>query len=127
MDTILAKLVARFPDNFLVGRKGGKSVLRTAMEHTLPTGILTRKKIGFRVPIEEWFRGPYHEFVADLLLCDGSRVATFCNRDILKRLVHEHLARRQNHEKMLWSLLNLEMFLRTFKPSGLENLTIGRA
>ena len=79
------------------------------------------------MPIEEWFRGPYHEFVADLLLCDGARVATFCNRDILKRLVHEHLARRQNHEKMLWSLLNLEMFLRTFKPSGLENLTIGRA
>lgn len=127
MDTILAKLVARFPDNFLVGRGGGKSVLRTAMEHTLPPAILTRKKIGFRVPIEEWFRGPYHEFVADLLLCDGARVATFCNRDILKRLVHEHLARRQNHEKTLWSLLNLEMFLRTFKPSGLENLAMGRA
>jgi asparagine synthase (glutamine-hydrolysing) len=52
MDTSLAKLVARFPDNFLVGRSGGKSVLRAAMQHTLPPGILTRKKIGFRVPIE---------------------------------------------------------------------------
>jgi asparagine synthase (glutamine-hydrolysing) len=127
MDTTLAKLVARFPDNFLVGRKGGKSVLRTAMEHTLPRGTLTRKKIGFRVPIEEWFRGPYRELIADLLVCDGARVAAFCSREILKRLVHEHLVRRQNHEKVLWSLINLEMFLRTFRPSGLENLTIGRA
>ena len=122
MDTNLAKLVARFPDNFLVGRSGGKSVLRAAMQHTLPPGILTRRKIGFRVPIEKWFRGPYREFISDLLLCDGARVAAFCNREILKRLVHEHLARRQNHEKVLWSILNLELFLRTFEPSGLENL-----
>jgi asparagine synthase (glutamine-hydrolysing) len=127
MDTRLAKLVARFPDNFLIGRRGGKSVLRTAMEHTLPPRTMTRRKIGFRIPIEEWFRGPYREFIIDLLACDGARVAAFCNRDVLKRLVDEHLVRRQNHEKVLWSLINLEMFLRTFKPSDLETLAIGRA
>jgi asparagine synthase (glutamine-hydrolysing) len=33
----------------------------------------------------------------------------------LRRLVAEHLSGRQNHEKVLWSVINLEMFLRTFK------------
>ncbi|WP_375783727.1 asparagine synthase (glutamine-hydrolyzing) [Bradyrhizobium sp. Pha-3] len=122
MDTSLAKLVARFPDNFLVGRSGGKSVLRAAMQHTLPPGTLTRKKIGFRVPIEEWFRGPHREFISDLLVCDGTRVASFCDREVLRQLVNEHLARRQNHEKVLWSLANLELFLRAFKPSSLDTL-----
>jgi asparagine synthase (glutamine-hydrolysing) len=29
--------------------------------------------------------------------------------------VAEHLDGRQNHERVLWSLINLEIFLRTFR------------
>ena len=62
MDTLLAGVVARFPDKFLVGGRGGKTVLRAAMNKVLPTEILRRKKVGFRVPFGEWFRGPQREF-----------------------------------------------------------------
>src|ERR1039458_9206687 len=49
MDTVLAGVVARFPDKFLIGGKGGKTVLRAAMSKMLPPEILNRKKVGFRV------------------------------------------------------------------------------
>jgi asparagine synthase (glutamine-hydrolysing) len=123
MDTRLAKLAARFPDDFLLRRKGGKSVLRAAMEEKLPTSTIRRKKIGFRVPVEQWFRGPHREMVSDLLLSDGARVRRLFSKSALNLIVSEHLLRRQNHEKVLWSLMNLELFLRTFKPSGLEALS----
>jgi asparagine synthase (glutamine-hydrolysing) len=32
--------------------------------------------------------------------------------------VDEHMAGRQDHDKILWSLMNLALFLREFKPSG---------
>lgn len=127
MDTDLTALVARFPDSFLVGQKGGKAVLRAAMRKVLPTEILNRRKIGFRVPINEWFRGPYRDFVCDSLVSDRSRVAHIFDCKGVSRMVDEHLSGRQNHEKILWSLLNLEIFLRTFEPSGLETLRVDAA
>lgn len=120
MDTELAALVARFPDRFLVGKVKGKLVLRAAMDGILPADILTRKKIGFRVPIAEWFRGPYREFVHDALLSGGSQLKNLCDTKIVHGLVKGHIEGRTNNEKILWSLVNLELFLRAFKPTGIQ-------
>jgi len=122
MDTVLASVVARFPDEFLTGGKGGKMVLRAVMDKVLPAEIVRRKKVGFRVPIGEWFKRPYRDFVKDMLASDASSVARMCDRTKLRSLVAEHLRGRQNHEKILWSLINLEIFMRTFKPSQQEEL-----
>lgn len=117
MDTELAGTIARFPDEFLTGGKGGKTVLRAAMDNILPPEILRRRKVGFRVPIGEWFRGPYRDFLQDMLVSESSSLAQVISAPKLRRLVTEHLSGRQNHEKVLWSLTNLELFLRTFKVS----------
>jgi len=115
MDTVLAGTVARFPDEFLTGGRGGKTVLRAAMDKILPPEILRRKKVGFRVPIGDWFRGPYRDFLQDMLVSESSSLAQMINASKLRRLVAEHLDGRQDHEKILWSLRNLAIFLRTFK------------
>lgn len=115
MDTVLANVVARFPDEFLTGGKGGKTVLRAAMDKVLPAKIVRRKKVGFRVPVGEWFRGPYRAFLRDMLVSETSSVGRLVCGVKLSRLVTEHLDGRQNHERVLWSLINLEMFLRTFR------------
>jgi asparagine synthase (glutamine-hydrolysing) len=115
MDTVLASVVARFPDKFLTGGKGGKTVLRAAMDKILPAEIVRRRKIGFRVPVGEWFKGPYREFLQDMLLSENSSVAQMISSFKLRRLATEHLSGRQNHERILWSLINLEIFLRTFR------------
>lgn len=119
MDVELAALTARFPDKFLVGKAGGKVVLRAAMEKILPAEILQRKKVGFRVPIDEWFRGPYRDFVCEALISNASQVSCVCDSGVVRRLVKAHLDGRANNEKILWSLVNLELFLRAFKPSGI--------
>ncbi len=121
MDTELASLVARLPDRFLIGAAGGKKVLRAAMTKILPGEILTRKKIGFAVPIGKWFRGPYQELLRDALVSDGSQLKHICNHSIVRRLVDMHIEGITNNDKILWSLVNLELFLQTFKPSGVKS------
>lgn len=118
MDTELAKVVARFPDRFLIGGKGGKSVLRAAMAKALPHDILNRKKVGFAVPFGEWCRGAHRAMIEELL-GSGSSVARLCDRQVVDSILAEHMNGRQNHERTIWSLANLELFIRTFKPTGL--------
>ena len=123
MDVALATVVARFPDRFLIGTKGGKAVLRASMSTRLPPAILQRKKVGFRVPFGTWLRGPYREFARDMLDSDASRLAQICNRAKLGSLLREHVEGRQNHERILWALINLEIFLRVFKPALLDDFS----
>ncbi len=127
MDVALAGVVARFPDRFLVGARGGKAVLRASMEKLLPPQTLARKKVGFRVPFGRWVRGPYRDFARDMLDSEASKLAQLCNRAKLRSLFSEHVEGRQNHERVLWSLINLEIFLRVFKPSQLEELGVETA
>ena len=120
MDTKLAALVSRFPDRFLIGKAGGKRVLRAAVRELLPEEILVRKKIGFRIPVDEWFRGPYRDFVRDMLTSQASQIGRICNGAVVSKLVNDHLEGQVNNEKILWSLVNLELFLRTFKLTDID-------
>lgn len=117
MDVGLAELVARFPDAFLTGAPKGKRVLRTLAARMLPQAIVTRKKVGFRVPVEQWFRTGMADRMRDLLQSGDATVRQVCNAGEIDRLMGEHLEGRQNHEKLLWALANLEQFFRIFRPT----------
>jgi asparagine synthase (glutamine-hydrolysing) len=117
MDTKLAEMVATFPDSILLNAKGGKAVLRHAVRDMLPAEILERKKVGFRVPVDEWFRTTLRDYLHDHLLGSDSHVRTLCDPDRLAQTLDEHSKRTRDHEKLLWALLNLEIFARVFKPS----------
>jgi asparagine synthase (glutamine-hydrolysing) len=116
MDVELARLIARFPDSLLSRSRGGKAVLRSCMEKIVPSPILDRKKNGFRVPINEWFRGSHRMMVHELLSSNQSEVRRILNASVIDRLIEDHLNSRHNNERVLWSLCNLEQFLRIYKP-----------
>ncbi len=117
MDTALADVVARFDDDLLIGTAGGKRVLRRVAEGIIPKSIIERKKVGFRVPFHLWFRGDHASFVKELLTSDASRVSRMLSKSHLATLVADHIDGRHNNERILWALMNLEMFLRLFNIS----------
>ncbi len=123
MDVELARFAARLPDRFLAHGRGGKRVLRAAMRKILPREILSRRKFGFRVPFSDWFRGRYRSELRDLLASDASSTARLCDRAALDHLLDEHLDGRRNNERILWTLANLELFLRAFRPEGIDALS----
>jgi asparagine synthase (glutamine-hydrolysing) len=116
MDTELASLVARFPDSFLVRHPKGKAILRHVMAKRLPAAILHRKKVGFRVPVDEWFRSSHQTALRDLLCSESSEVRRLLNAEAIDALVKAHTSGRASNERILWSLCNLEKFFRIYKP-----------
>jgi asparagine synthase (glutamine-hydrolysing) len=81
----------------------------------LPERILTRPKVGFRLPLNEWFRKEMREFILDHLDAPDTRLRACCSTRELRRIIGDHLDGRQNHEKLLWMLLVLEIFLRAYR------------
>jgi asparagine synthase (glutamine-hydrolysing) len=112
MDHELATFVSRLPDIWRIRGRTTKYVLRRAMERLLPAEILERPKVGFRVPVNEWFQGPMRGYLHDHLLGPDSRTRDYYRPAVLQQLFDEHVSGRQNHEKVLWTLLNLEIWRR---------------
>jgi asparagine synthase (glutamine-hydrolysing) len=115
MDTELAALAARLPNQWRIRGFVQKYILRRLMRDRLPREILDRPKVGFRVPINEWFRGPMRGFVRDHLTGAGALANEICNRREVERVLAEHEGGRQNHEKLIWTLVNLELFHKQFR------------
>ncbi|MDI9848784.1 asparagine synthase (glutamine-hydrolyzing) [Rhodoblastus sp. 17X3] len=114
MDVELARLAARIPDRFHIRRLKGKAVLRAAVKGRVPEILFRRKKIGFRVPVNIWFRESHSHVVFDLLCSGDSRVRKVLNATLIDRYVAEHMDGRSNNERILWSLCSLEQFIRVY-------------
>ncbi len=112
MDTELAEFISALPDNQRIRGRQTKWILRQAMEQILPPSTLQRPKVGFRVPVNEWFQGDLGAYLVDLVLGPKSCTRDYYRPEILRRRIDEHRSARQNHEKLLWSILNLELFHR---------------
>ena len=118
MDHELAAFVSTLPDNMRVRGRTTKWILREAMKRILPAEILERPKVGFRVPVNEWFRGTMKDYLFDHLLGAGSRTSGYYNGPVLEKILSDHVNGRQNHEKLLWCLLNLEIWHREYRISA---------
>ena len=120
LDSELTELAARIPHAWKIQNGGGKKILLKALGDRLPPSILTRKKMGFGVPIAIWFRGPLRE-----LLWDNLTGSQFLNRGIvepgfLNAMLTEHQSGRRDNSHWLWILLMLEMWFREFESHSLS-------
>ena len=114
LDHELAAFVSALPDRCRVKGFTTKWILRRAAARLIPAAILERPKVGFRVPVNRWFQGPMRDFVFDHLRGRDSRTRAYYDPTVLDRTLDEHVAGRQNHEKLIWALLNLEIWHRQY-------------
>jgi asparagine synthase (glutamine-hydrolysing) len=64
------------------------------------------------MPIHLWLRTTMRDMLINCLLGPVSVTCQLLDRATVKRYVFEHLEERQNHEKLLWMLLNFELWVR---------------
>ncbi|MGK7911436.1 MAG: asparagine synthase (glutamine-hydrolyzing) [Synechococcus sp.] len=114
LDHHLAAFVSQLPDDYRVRNRTTKWVLRESMKRLLPESILNRPKVGFRVPVNVWFQGPMKDYLYDHLTGANSLTADYYHPAELNKLLDEHVSGRKNHEKLLWTLLNLEVWQRRY-------------
>ncbi len=82
-----------------------KHILKKAMAPYLPPEILTRKKIGFDIPLGVWIRKELKDFVTDVLSPENLNKHKFFNPAAIERILGEHLQGAHNHRQLLWPLV----------------------
>ena len=85
-----------------------KRLLKQVAKSYLPSDILNRPKKGFSIPLGEWLRGPLRPFLEELLLSKAARKRDLFNRDVLRRMIDDHLLMRRDYSQQLWAMLMLE-------------------
>jgi asparagine synthase (glutamine-hydrolysing) len=114
LDHELAAFVSSLPDRFRV--RGLQPNGYCARSRAAPASgrILNRPKMGFRVPVNDWFRGPMRDFLLDHLQSAASMTRAYYEPQVLDGMLAITSSGRQNHEKLLWTLLNLEIWHRRY-------------
>ncbi len=113
LDHRLAEIVAPIPINLKLRGSTTKYLLKEVARGLLPDHIIDRKKHGFGVPLGAWLRRDSSP-VRDILLSDTARARGLLDMQQVQALIHEHEAGQRDHNRILWTLLTLEQWHRTF-------------
>ena len=123
LDHKLVEYAAALPDDWKLSGWTTKRVLRESMQGLLPESILSRPKMGFPVPFTSWTRGPWNSVARDILMDRRARERGVMDPAAVDGLLADHAAGRTDGGDRLWSLLNLELWYRTFiDKEGVQTL-----
>ncbi len=114
LDHPLVEFAARLPERLKLRGWTTKYVLREAMRDMLPPEILSRKKMGFPVPVGPWLRGAHAHLVDEYVLSPRTlQRGLFADAEV-RRIASAHWSGERNYGQRLWALINFEIWQRIF-------------
>ena len=112
LDPRIVDFSRRLPEDFKLRGSTSKYVLRKLMAGKLPQEILHRSKMGFDIPVHDWFRGALRSMLLETLNRDAVEATGLFRWPQIERLIQRHLERRENAGYQLWGLMVLLMWMK---------------
>ena len=112
LDHELVEWMSSLPASVKLKNGEGKYIFKKALEPYLSDNILYRNKMGFSVPLADWFRGPLRQHVRNAILGPVLAETGIFNRTYLEELVEHHQSGKRDYSAPLWTLLMFESFMR---------------
>ena len=91
-----------------------KYLLKKAARGILPEGIANRPKKGFGIPISRWLTGELKDFMRSTLSEESIKRYGFFHYPTVKALMDQHLAKKKDNRKLLWTLLVFQIWCEKF-------------
>lgn len=90
-----------------------KYLLRKYLQGRLPADIHKKKKQGFNLPVDSWFRGELKSFAYDVLLDSGVNSSGIFNTKGLELFLNQHQD-GENHGEAIWALIAFELWRKEY-------------
>ncbi len=111
LDHKLVEFIATVPSNLKFANGKTKHLFREAVKNLIPKQILDRKdKMGFPVPLNQWFQGTGRDFVQDILFSQKTQQRGLFD---IKKL-RSYSDSNQPFSRVLWGAICLELWHREF-------------
>jgi asparagine synthase (glutamine-hydrolysing) len=133
LDHAMAEWANALPAEVKLAGGTRKALLKQLAAHWLPAEIIHRRKVGFEMPLGLWLRrGGQLSHRVQALRDPNSPAGAMVERAEVERLIAEHDRGAANHANVLWSLVALDSWARTFLGARVESrrlpgATTGRA
>jgi asparagine synthase (glutamine-hydrolysing) len=114
LDHHLVEFAAALPARLKLRGFKTKWILREAVKSILPPAILNRPKMGFPVPFGLWMREGWQAGAREVLLDRRTRERGIIEPAAVDALLAAHADGTRDGADAIWSLLNLELWYRTF-------------
>ncbi|MBN8942083.1 MAG: asparagine synthase (glutamine-hydrolyzing) [Rhizobiales bacterium] len=111
LDHSVVEFAATIPAD--VKFKGGqmKHFIKSTFDGDLPVELMQRRdKMGFPVPLKEWFAGELHDMVTDIFLTQKNRHREFFNSEAILA----NFDKAERFSRKAWGLMSLELWHQLF-------------
>ncbi len=110
LDHELAQFAAGLPSAVKLRRLTTKAVLRDAARHRLPPDVLDRRKRGFNIPFSRWLLHGLGDRLRERFAPGRVEARGLLSPAAVSRLLDEHLERRADHRKPIFTLMMLDLW-----------------
>jgi asparagine synthase (glutamine-hydrolysing) len=104
LDYRVVEFAAKLPSRLKINGSNKKFILKKTFAQLLPEKILNRRKQGFTVPLDSWFRSDLRELSQQCFFADEG-IKRYFSVPGLRKIWDEHQSYKNDHGTLLWSLL----------------------
>jgi asparagine synthase (glutamine-hydrolysing) len=114
LDHELVEYAFGLPGNVKVKGFVGKWLIKQIALKYLPETIVHRRKVGFRLPLTQWFRGPLRDLCYDRICAREGLLRGLLDKRELQKVLDDHCSGRKDNWLQIWSLLGLSVWSDVF-------------
>jgi asparagine synthase (glutamine-hydrolysing) len=112
LDYRIAEFATTLPAKLKLKPNSVKYLLREVGKEILPKKIYRRKKQGMSMPLNDWFKKELKDIILDTFSSLEKR--GIMDKYKLKKMFDAHMSKRVDMTYQIWSLINLEVFMRMY-------------
>ncbi|WP_078544422.1 asparagine synthase (glutamine-hydrolyzing) [Litchfieldia alkalitelluris] len=103
LDKVVFDVASKISPELKTANNTTKYILRKAVEGIVPDHVLTRKKLGFPVPIRHWLKNEMHEWAVNLI--NQSDTNHLFNKKVILDLLDDHCKGKFDNSRKIWTVL----------------------
>ncbi|WP_246942818.1 asparagine synthase (glutamine-hydrolyzing) [Bacillus pinisoli] len=103
LDTEVFKVASKIGAELKTANLTTKYILRKAAEGVVPDHVLTRKKLGFPVPIRHWLKDEMYDWALNVI--KESQTDHLFNKNVILELLEQHCRGNGDHSRKIWTVL----------------------
>jgi asparagine synthase (glutamine-hydrolysing) len=112
LDINVFEVANKIPTNLKIANNTTKYILRKAAESIVPDHVLTRRKLGFPVPIRHWLKHELYDWAIDLV--NNSNTDHLLNKKVILSLIEQHALGKLDNSRKIWTVLIFLLWYQVF-------------
>ncbi|WP_440896660.1 asparagine synthase (glutamine-hydrolyzing) [Amphibacillus sp. Q70] len=103
LDQEVFRVASELPEDLKITHGTTKYILRKAVKGIVPDHVLTRKKLGFPVPIRHWLKKELYDWAVNVI--KESQIDQWIKKDYVLDLLDKHCMDKGDYSRKIWTVL----------------------